>query len=100
MPQCQPLDATTIPAQTYYTLDNLIRDIKTHLGDSSGIGCPDVDEDYLMSLAQKYASNPNDWARYYYNCPGKNYTRNAIENINNKANIVCIPPTPIAEARH
>ncbi|KAI5457513.1 putative cysteine dioxygenase Cdo1 [Mariannaea sp. PMI_226] len=77
-----------------YSLDHLIQDIKAHLGSSSGIGCPDVDEAYLMSLAQKYASNPNDWAKYYYNCPGKNYTRNAIDNINNKANILLLVWAP------
>lgn len=90
-PQCQSLETTPAalpPSQPGYSLDDLVRDIKAHLGESSGIGCPDVDEEYLMALAAEYKSNPNDWARYYYNCPGKNYTRNAIENINNKANIV------------
>lgn len=73
-----------------YSLEDLVNDIKEHLGTSSGIGSEDVDEDYLMSLVKRYATNPNDWARYYYNCPGKNYTRNAIENINHKANIVSL----------
>jgi cysteine dioxygenase len=71
-----------------YTLNDFIQDVKAHLGESGGIGCEDVDEDYIISLAKKYISNPNDWARYYHNCPGKNYTRNAIININKKANIV------------
>jgi cysteine dioxygenase len=81
-----------------YSLDDFVRDIKEHLGESGGIGCDEVDEDYLISLARKYMSNPNDWARYYHNCPGKNYTRNAIVNINQKANIVCSTQFPAAES--
>jgi hypothetical protein len=78
-----------------YSLDDFVRDVKAHLGESGGIGCDEVDEDYLISLTQKYVSNPNDWARYYHNCPSKNYTRNAIVNINQKANIVSsLPPAP------
>lgn len=73
-----------------YSLDDFVRDVKAHLGEEGGIGCEDIDEDYLISLAKKYTSNPNDWARYYHNCPEKNYTRNAIVNINHKANIVSI----------
>ncbi|KAF4816590.1 Cysteine dioxygenase [Colletotrichum siamense] len=78
-----------------YSLEDLVNDIKGHLGTSSGIGSEDVDEDYLMSLVKRYATNPNDWARYYYNCPGKNYTRNAIENINHKANILLLVWNPL-----
>ncbi|KAL6914860.1 hypothetical protein FSST1_012620 [Fusarium sambucinum] len=77
-----------------YTLNNFIDDVKIHLGESGGIGCEDVDEDYIISLAKKYISNPNDWARYYHNCPGKNYTRNAIININKKANILLLVWNP------
>jgi cysteine dioxygenase len=71
-----------------YSLDDLVQDIKIYLGESGGISSADVDNEYLISLAQKYISDPNDWARFFYNDTSKNYTRNAIENINQKANIV------------
>ncbi|KAJ5120436.1 Cysteine dioxygenase type I [Penicillium bovifimosum] len=77
-----------------YSLDNLVQDIKTYLGSSSGISSKDVDNEYLISLAQKYVSDPNDWARYFYNDTSKNYTRNAIENINQKANILLLVWNP------
>ncbi|EMT67524.1 RmlC-like cupin domain-containing protein [Fusarium oxysporum II5] len=77
-----------------YSLDDFVRDVKAHLGEEGGIGCDDIDEDYLISLAKKYTSNPNDWARYYHNCPEKNYTRNAIVNINHKANILLLVWNP------
>jgi hypothetical protein len=71
-----------------YSLDNLVRDIKTYLGSTSGISSSDVDSNYLISLVKKYEAGEGGWTRYYHNDPSKNYTRNAIENINHKANIV------------
>ncbi|KAJ5621016.1 hypothetical protein N7510_005000 [Penicillium lagena] len=77
-----------------YDLDELVRDIKAHLGESGGISSSDVNEKYLISLAQKYTSQPSDWAKYFYNDTSKNYTRNAIENINRKANILLLVWNP------
>lgn len=73
-----------------YTLKELVQDIKQHLGHSGGISSEDVDSDYLRSLLEKYTSDPSDWIQYFHNDRSKNYTRNAIENINHKANIVSI----------
>ena len=94
MPAVVPLlPSSVLPDYKHYTpeynLDDLVRDIKAYLGTSGGISSAEVDNEYLISLAQKYISDPNDWARYFYNDTSKNYTRNAIENINQKANIVC-----------
>ncbi|GAD95892.1 cysteine dioxygenase [Paecilomyces variotii No. 5] len=77
-----------------YGLQDLVKDIKKHLGESGGISSEDVDHEYLISLARKYVSNPSDWIRYFYNDPSKNYTRNAIENINHKANILLLVWNP------
>ncbi|KAE8381737.1 RmlC-like cupin domain-containing protein [Aspergillus bertholletiae] len=77
-----------------YDLQDLVHDIKAYLGDSSGIDSSDVDHEYIIALAQKYVSNPNDWLRFFYNDPSKNYTRNAIENINHKANILLLVWNP------
>ncbi|EAU33889.1 cysteine dioxygenase [Aspergillus terreus NIH2624] len=77
-----------------YDLNDLIRDIKAHLGTSGGISSTDVDSEYLISLVRKYKTNPADWGRYYYNDESKNYTRNAIENINHKANILLLVWNP------
>jgi hypothetical protein len=78
------------PRDKLYSLQNLVKDIKSCLGNDSGIDSSAIDEDYLKSLLRKYASNPNDWFRYFYNDYSKNYTRNTIENINQKANIVSL----------
>ena len=68
-----------------------MQDIKKHLGETGGISSEEVDEDYLISLLMKYVSDPSDWIDYFHNDTSKNYTRNAIENINHKANIVSQP---------
>jgi cysteine dioxygenase len=78
------------PFKEKYNLESLIQDIKQHLGESGGISSEEVDEEYLISLARKYISDPSDWIEFFYNDTSKNYTRNAIENINHKANIVRI----------
>lgn len=76
------------PFEERYNLDSLVQDIKQHLGQSGGISSEDVDSEYLISLLKKYTSDPSDWISYFHNDTSKNYTRNAIENINHKANIV------------
>ncbi|KAL4894968.1 RmlC-like cupin domain-containing protein [Aspergillus ambiguus] len=77
-----------------YSLNDLIHDIKAHLGTSGGISSDDVDSEYLISLVKKYKANAGEWAHYYYNDESKNYTRNAIENINHKANILLLVWNP------
>ncbi|KAL3494671.1 RmlC-like cupin domain-containing protein [Aspergillus germanicus] len=81
-----------LPAK--YSLDHLVQDIKTYLGSTSGISSSDVDSDYLISLVKKYEASEGGWTRYYHNDPSKNYTRNAIENINHKANILLLVWNP------
>lgn len=76
------------PFKERYNLEGLVQDIKQHLGESGGISSEEVDEEYLKALLKKYISDPSDWIGYFHNDTSKNYTRNAIENINHKANIV------------
>ncbi|RMJ21589.1 cysteine dioxygenase [Aspergillus sp. HF37] len=77
-----------------YSLEDLVGDIKAYLGTSSGLDSSDVDPDYLISLVQRYISEPADWLRFFNNDSSKNYTRNAIENINHKANILLLVWNP------
>ncbi|OJJ04997.1 hypothetical protein ASPVEDRAFT_44537 [Aspergillus versicolor CBS 583.65] len=77
-----------------YSLDDLVRDVKAYLGDSNGISSSDVDKNYLISLVKKYEASDGGWTQFYHNDPQKNYTRNAIENINRKANILLLVWNP------
>ncbi|KAJ5167673.1 Cysteine dioxygenase [Penicillium canariense] len=82
------------PFKERYHLDDVVRDIKQHLGESGGISSEDVDSEYLRSLLEKYISDPSDWIQYFHNDRSKNYTRNAIESINHKANILLLVWNP------
>ncbi|CRG84240.1 cysteine dioxygenase [Talaromyces islandicus] len=98
VPKSSPLDQDPSrciqPRDKLYSLPNLVKDIKSYLGNDSGIDSSSIDEEYLKSLLRKYSSNPNDWFRYFYNDYSKNYTRNTIENINRKANILLLVWNP------
>ncbi|KAL3425157.1 cysteine dioxygenase [Phlyctema vagabunda] len=72
----------------------LVRDIRNYLGTSNGIDSEDIDISYIRGLMNKYTSNPQDWARYAHADPSKNYTRNCVENINGKANILILVWNP------
>lgn len=77
------------PFKARYDLQSLVKDIKEYLGESGGISSEEIDSEHLISLARKYVSDPADWMEMFHNDTSKNYTRNTIENINHKANIVC-----------
>lgn len=79
------------PFKGRYDLEGLVQDIKNYLGESGGISSDEVDSGYLISLVKKYVSDPADWIDFFHNDTSKNYTRNSIENINHKANIVRTP---------
>ncbi|KAJ5141102.1 DNA-directed RNA polymerase III subunit RPC2 [Penicillium atrosanguineum] len=82
------------PFKERYDLDSLVEDVKQHLGHSGGISSDEVDSEYLISLLKKYTSDPTDWISFFHNDTSKNYTRNAIENINHKANILLLVWNP------
>ena len=71
-----------------YTFEQLVQDLRAYLGSSRGIDEEHVDHAVLMAFMSKYASNPADWARFTRNDVSKNYTRNLVEDINGRANLV------------
>ncbi|RDW72962.1 hypothetical protein BP6252_06869 [Coleophoma cylindrospora] len=103
-PKDQPTPATYMPHATQDLEESaepdldpfhsLVRSIRTYLGSSSGIDSADIDVDYLKGLMNRYVSNPDDWKRYAYADPSKHYTRNCVEDINGKANILILVWNP------
>ena len=71
-----------------YTFEQLVHDLRSYLGSSRGIDGENVDHKVLIAFMSKYASNPNDWSRFARNDVSKNYTRNLVEDINGRANLV------------
>ncbi|KFY03009.1 hypothetical protein V490_00351 [Pseudogymnoascus sp. VKM F-3557] len=83
-----------LEAQTTNPFHRLVQEIKEHLGSSSGIDSEDVNIEYLRGLMTKYTSNLVDWQQYAHLDPSKHYTRNYVENINGKANILILVWNP------
>ncbi|GAB7351203.1 hypothetical protein MBLNU459_g1643t1 [Dothideomycetes sp. NU459] len=73
---------------------NLVQEIRQYLGPSYGIDSADVDPDHLKALMEKYTSNPDEWTRYAGADPSRNYTRNLVDNVNGRANLVLIVWNP------
>lgn len=66
----------------------LVHAIRQYLGQSSGIDSADVDPAHIMTLMSRYTSNPKEWEKYARADTSRNYTRNLVDNINGKANLV------------
>jgi hypothetical protein len=66
----------------------LVRNIREYLGQSSGIDSDAVDPEHIMALMAKYTSNPKEWERYARADISRHYTRNLVDNVNGKANLV------------
>jgi cysteine dioxygenase len=79
----------TIVCETNF--DRLVEDIRTILGPSSGIDSADVDVEDLMAAMREYDSrNEHEWEKYALNDPTRHYTRNGVDNINHKANLLIL----------
>ena len=66
----------------------LVQDIRQYLGPSSGIDSAHVDPEHLKALMAKYTSDPKHWEQYARADKSRNYTRNIVDNINGRANLV------------
>ncbi|KAL7656996.1 hypothetical protein ACMYSQ_006053 [Aspergillus niger] len=77
-----------------YTFEQLVHDLRSYLGSSRGIDGENVDHKVLIAFMSKYASNPNDWSRFARNDVSKNYTRNLVEDINGRANLLVLVWNP------
>jgi len=76
------------PPESVDTFHLLVQDIRQYLGESSGIDSAHIDPEYIIGLMNKYTSNPKEWEKYARADTSRNYTRNLVDNINGKANLV------------
>lgn len=99
-PQTPPtLDASspTVLLDSNIDLDKfeqLVNDIKVVLGPTNGID--DIDVDHLMKIMKEYdpTSCEDEWNKYALNDPSRNYTRNGVDDINKKANLLILVWNP------
>ncbi|KAG9763470.1 cysteine dioxygenase, partial [Aureobasidium melanogenum] len=73
---------------------HLVRDIRQYLGPSSGIDSAHVDPDQIKAIMARYTSNPKHWERYARADKSRGYTRNIVDNVNGKANLILIVWNP------
>jgi len=74
--------------------DDLVEDIRSVLGSSSGIDSDDVDVNDLMDLMRSYSSEETHWMEYAHGDPSRNYTRNLVDEGNGKANLLILVWSP------
>ncbi len=70
------------------TFELLVDEIREVLGPSSGLDSKDVDVQDLTHLMERYSSNSEEWAPYYWPNDKMAYTRNLVDEGNGKANLV------------
>jgi len=80
------------PIETKF--DDLVEDIRSVLGNSSGIDSDDVDVKDLVNLMRSYSSDESHWKEYALGDPSRNYTRNLVDEGNGKANLLILVWSP------
>lgn len=78
------------------SFDTLVRDIRAILGPSSGIDSDDVDVNSLMETMRQYnpCENSHEWEKYALSDPSLGYTRNGVDECNDKANLLILVWNP------
>lgn len=80
---------------TLTKFDKLVEEIKKILGPSSGLDSADVDVENLKQVLRDYdQSNEIEWNKYALNDLKRNYTRNGVDDINHKANLLILVWNP------
>ncbi|KAI0550706.1 RmlC-like cupin domain-containing protein [Xylaria scruposa] len=74
--------------------EQLVDDIRTALGPSSGLNSEDVDVEDLTHLMERYVSDPQEWSQYALSNDNMPYTRNLVDEGNGKANLLVLVWTP------
>lgn len=88
--KCQEVVSTAITP-----FDDLVDDIKQILGPSSGIDSADIDVEALMDRIREYdQSHEHEWNKYAFQDPSAAYSRNGVDDINHKANLLILVWNP------
>lgn len=74
--------------------DRLVSGIKDILGPTSGLDCAEVDENVLVERLSKYISDDKEWSKYAFVDTAYDYTRNLVDDINHKANLLVLVWNP------
>lgn len=87
-------DDSELDFETMDKFGGLIADIKRIMGPTSGLDTEDIDTEALMQRMRDYVSNSKEWSKYAFVDTAVNYTRNGVDSINSKANLLVLVWTP------
>lgn len=78
------------------SFNTLVEDIKAILGPSSGIDSDDVDVSSIMETMRSYdpRENSHEWGKYALSDPSAGYSRNGVDECNDKANLLILVWNP------
>ncbi|KAK7203336.1 RmlC-like cupin domain-containing protein [Myxozyma melibiosi] len=82
-----------IPAQIP-DFDALVAELRRQLGFTSGIDSADVDVENLKEAMRRYISSRKEWGKFALEDPSRNYTRNGVDTLNEKANLLVLVWNP------
>lgn len=85
---------TRFPKGNTTRFDNLVEEIRTILGPSSGIDSEDIDVEDLIKTMEAYTSDSYEWSRYAFADLSRAYTRNFVDEGNGKANLLILVWSP------
>ncbi|KAK9236604.1 RmlC-like cupin domain-containing protein [Lipomyces kononenkoae] len=85
-------DILTLPR--VHRFDELVEEIRRQLGLTSGINSDDVDVEQLMDAMRRYTSDKSDWDKYAHTDLSRSYTRNGVDDLNCKANLLVLVWNP------
>jgi hypothetical protein len=77
--------------------EELVLELKSVLGPSSGLDSADVNVADLNALMRDYASSPREWSKYAFQDASRGYTRNLVDEGNGKSNLVRMSRRPALE---
>ncbi|KAK9248113.1 RmlC-like cupin domain-containing protein [Lipomyces tetrasporus] len=89
-----PIMSTMATTSRLDTFDELVEEIKRQLGLTSGIDSDDVDVEQLMDAMRRYRSEISHWEKYALADLSRNYTRNGVDDMNDKANLLVLVWNP------
>ncbi|KAK9367805.1 RmlC-like cupin domain-containing protein [Lipomyces kononenkoae] len=89
-----PATGGTLTLPRVDTFDELVQEIRRQLGLTSGIDSDDVDTEQLMDSMRLYTSKKSDWDKYAHTDLSRNYTRNGVDDLNCKANLLVLVWNP------
>lgn len=81
----------TVPLRATGSLDTfhqLVQDLSSALGPSSGLDSDDVDPMDIQRLMEGYVSDHDEWEQYALGDASRAYTRNLVDEGNGKSNLV------------